>query len=98
MINLKDLNKNIPYLNFRMEGLFPLKEMLLLGDLIGKIDLKDSYFSIHLAKKSRKHVRFQWMGLLYEFLRRRFDLSSAPWAFTKLMKIPISLLRRLSEL
>ena len=59
VINLKDLNKNIPYVNFRMEGLFPLKEMLLPGDLICKIDLKDRHFSIPLAKKSRKHVRFQ---------------------------------------
>ena len=35
------------------------------------------------------------MGHLYEFPCLWFSLSSAPWVFTKLMEIPISLLREL---
>ena len=37
-----------------MEGFFLLKEMLLLGDKMCKIDLKDACFSIRLSAKSRK--------------------------------------------
>ena len=42
-----------------------------------------------------KYVRFEWNVLLYEFLRLCFELPSAPRISTKLMKVPISLLRKL---
>ena len=46
MTNLNKLDKHIPYIHFKMEGLFLLKEMLK-GDYMCKIDLKDAYFSDH---------------------------------------------------
>ena len=58
VVNLMDLNRNIPYQHFKMEGLFLLKEMLLPGDKMCKIDLKDAYFAISLSVESRKYVRF----------------------------------------
>ena len=64
VVNLKDLNKYIPYQHFNMKGLFLLKEMLLLGDKMCKIDLKDTYFAIPLSVKSKQYVRFQWKSLL----------------------------------
>ena len=60
-----------------------------------KTDLKDAYLSVPLSKASWKLVRFQWEGSLYEFLCIYFGLGSAPRAFTKLLKVPISVLRRL---
>ena len=59
-----------------------------------KIDLKDAYFSVPLRKESRKLVRCQWEGSLYEFLCLYFRLVPAlvP-AFAKLSNVPISLLR-----
>ena len=60
-----------------------------------KIDLKDAYFSVALHRSSKKYVRFQWGGTLYEFQCLMFGLGPAPKIFTKLMKIPISLLRKL---
>ena len=62
VINLKDLNRFIPYKHFKMEGLHCLKYMLQKGDYICKIDLKDAYFSVPLHKDSRKLVRFPWFG------------------------------------
>ena len=47
-------------------------------------------------QKYRKYLRFKWEGTLSEFLCLRFGLGSAPLIFTKLMKVPISLLRCLS--
>ena len=83
VINLKDLNSNIPYQHFKMEGLFLLKEMLLTGDKMCKTDLKDAYFAILLSVKSRKYVRFQWKGFLYEFFCLCFGLFQAPLVFAK---------------
>ena len=91
----KDLNSNTPSQHFKMEALFLLKKMLP-GDKMCKIDLKYVYFAISLSVKSRRYVRFQWKGLLYEFCCLCFGLSPAPLVFTKLLKVPISLSLSLS--
>ena len=88
VINLKNLNKYIPYEHFKMEGLHYLKVMLQQGDYMCKLDLKDPYFSVPLHKDSKKMIRFQWSGNLYEFLCLCFGLGPAPRIFTKLLKIP----------
>ena len=95
IINLKKLNEYVPYHHFKMEGLKDLKHLLQKGDWMCKLDLKDAYFSVPLGTRSRKLVRFRWKEKLYEFLCLAFGLGPAPRIFTKLMKVPISLLRRL---
>ena len=60
-----------------------------------KMDLKDAYFSVPLHPGSRKYVRFRWKGALYEFLCLAFGLGPSPRIFTKLIKVPISILRKL---
>ncbi|XP_057299487.1 uncharacterized protein LOC130630106 [Hydractinia symbiolongicarpus] len=96
VINLKHLNKFVPYHHFKMEGLHLIQEMIQEGDCMCKIDLKDAYFCVPLHQRSRKYVRFQWQGNLYEFLCMCFELGPAPRIFTKLMKIPISILRKIN--
>ena len=96
IINLKQMNYFIPYHHFKMEGLKDVKNILRKGDFLCKLDLKDAYFSIPLSKKSRKYVRFRWKGNLYQFLCLAFGLGPAPRIFTKLMKVPISILRRIN--
>ena len=95
VINLKNLNAYIPYEKFKMETLKDVKDILRQGDFLVKIDLKDAYFSIPLHQKSKNLVRFPWEGSIYEFQCLMFGLGPAPKIFTKLLKIPISLLRRL---
>ena len=96
VINLKQLNSYIPYQHFKMEGLHLLKELLQSNDYLCKLDLKDAYFCIPMSQKSRRFLRFLWEGNLYEFLCMCFGLGPAPLIFTKLMKIPISLFRRIN--
>ena len=49
IINLKGLNKHIPYNHFKMEGLKDVRYLLKKGDWMCKIDLKDAYFSVPLG-------------------------------------------------
>ena len=70
----------------KMEGFHSLTHMLKKGDFLCKIDLKDAYFSVPLHKSSRKFVRFQWAGNLYEFGSLCFGLAPAPRIFTKILK------------
>ena len=57
-INLKALDKFIPYKHFKIEGLHCLKYLLEENDFLCKIDLKDAYFSMPLCMNSRQFVRF----------------------------------------
>ena len=95
IINLKKLNQSVPYLHFKMEGLKDVKNLLRKGDWMCKLDLKDAYFSVPVNPRSRKLIRFLWKGTLYEFLCLAFGLGPAPRIFTKLMKVPVTLLRKL---
>ena len=95
IINLKGVNEHIPYQKFKMESIKNLRSLLKEGDFMVKIDLKDAYYSIPLNTNSRKFVRFEWQGNLYEFTCLMFGLGPGPRIFTKLLKVPITLLRRL---
>ena len=53
-INLKDLDRLIPFKHFNMEGLHCLKYVLQKGDYMCKIDLEDEYDSVPQLKDSRK--------------------------------------------
>ena len=59
IINLRQLNKNVPYQKFKMESLKDLKNLLKERDFMVKIDLKDAYFTVSLNQESGKFVRFQ---------------------------------------
>ena len=96
LINLKNLNKFIPYEHFKMEGLHCPKFLLEQDDLPYKIDLKEAHFSVPLNKNSQKFIRFQSSGNLYQFFCVCFGLGPAPRIFTKLLKVPIALLRRVN--
>ena len=95
IINLKQVNQFIPYQKFKMETLKNIKSLLIKDDYMVKIDLKDAYFTVPLSPKSRRFVRFSYLGNVYEFLCLMFGLGPAPRIFTKIMKVPISILRRL---
>ena len=96
VMNLKALNQSVPYMQFKMEILRTLKYMMKERDYMCKIDLKDDYFAVPLDKSSRHLVRFLWEWNLYEFLCLCFGLGPAPQVFTKILKVPVSLLCRLN--
>ena len=94
VISLKNLNYYIPYSHFKMVGLFPLKEILQEGGYMCKIDLKDAHFSVSLNQKFPKSLVSNGRIYSTHFLCLWIALGPAPRIFTKLMRIPISLLRK----
>ncbi len=95
IVDFKRLNSNIEYEKFKMETLADVKDTLQQGDWMIKIDLKDAFLSVPLSPKIRKLARFSWRGILYECLTLMFGMAPAPRIFTKLMKVPMAVLRRL---
>ena len=54
VVNIKPLNKHIPYHKFQLETMNQLKDTIEPGDYLTKIDVKDAYFSMALRPESRK--------------------------------------------
>ena len=79
-----------------MEGLHYVRYMLQQEHYMCKLDTKDAYFLVPLHRNCNDKVRFQRSGKLYEFLCLCFGLGPTPRIFTKILKVPISLIRRLN--
>jgi hypothetical protein len=93
VINLRPLNRFVRTESFRMEGLQIAKNLIQPGDFLMKLDLKDAYYTVPVHKEHRRYLCFSYQGTLYEFCCLPFGLSSAPRAFTKLLKPVATLLR-----
>ena len=83
IIHLKALNRFIPHVHFKMEGIQSLRELILPGDFMIKLDLKDAYFSIPIHTTQQRFLSFMWEGQSYQFTCLPFGFSSAPRTFTK---------------
>ena len=93
IINLKGLNKHLKRIHFKMEHLLTILPLVRKAAFMTSLDLKDAYFSLPIARKFRKYLRFQWRNQLYQFVCLCFGLSLAPFFFTKVMKPVFSRLR-----
>lgn len=94
IINLRKLNSYIHTPHFKMENVFSLRDILKKGDWLAKIDLKDAYLTVPMAKAYQKYLRFQWQGKIYEFKSLPFGLATAPITFTKLLRPVVAYLRQ----
>jgi hypothetical protein len=60
---------------------------------MGKIDLKDAYHSIIMNQDSRPLLAFQWKNKIFQWSRLPFGLSTAPYIFSRMLKLALSPLR-----
>ena len=93
VLNLKKLNTFISLSHFKMENIKSVKDMIRKDSYMCSIDLKDAYFSISVARKHRKYLRFSFNDCLYEFTCLPFELCTAHFVFTKLCKPILKYLR-----
>ena len=93
VVNLKPLNQFLAYEHFKMVGIHMLRDQLKIGDYLVKIDSKDAYMTVPIRKGDQKYLRFLRKKTMLEFAYFSFGLATAPWAFTKLMKLVVAMLR-----
>lgn len=71
-----------------------LRDTLLQGDWMAKLDLKNAYlFIVPITGLSRGLLCFRWNHQLEQFICLPFDLSSGPWCFTKLLRSVVASLQ-----
>ena len=95
ILNLKSLNSHMIVEKFKMETFSMASDILRDGDFMAKVDLKDAFYSVEVAKEHRKYLRFQVNKTLWEFQRMPNGLCSAPRLFTKLLKPVVAHLREM---
>ena len=61
---------------------------------MASIDLKDAYYSVPICSNHQKFLRFEWKGILYQFVCFPNGLALCPRKFTKLLKPVFSILRK----
>ena len=95
VIDFRQLNEFVQKVPFKMKDLTQLPSVLQKEDFLCKIDLQDTYLTIHVAKKARVYLRCLWKGKLYQFTCLLFGLASSPKIFTKCLKPLLVYLRAL---
>ena len=90
IIDLSKLNKKIMKKFFRMEDLKKISKIIHPGLWGVKLDLKDAYHHIPLAREIWKFFRFAILidGKIEVFFFKvlPFGLTTAPWAFSRVLK------------
>ena len=93
ILNVKGLNEFVEKHHIKMDTLLSALALIEQGDWMTSIDFTDAYYSIPIDKEFRKFLKFEFEGVLYHYNVLPFGLSSAPRLFTKVLKVPLSVLR-----
>jgi hypothetical protein len=93
ILNLKELNELVEYRHFKMDTLATALTMVSPGCYFTSLDFTDAYYSVAIQPFHRKYLRFEFEGQLWEFTAMPNGLSSGPRVFTKLLKVPLAILR-----
>lgn len=94
ILNLKNLNKFVLTEHFKLEDIRTLCKLVMKGDFMCTIDLKNAYYLVAIQENHKKYLRFLFDNTLYEFNCLPFGLSTAPFVFTKLLKPVVEHLRK----
>ena len=102
IIDLSVLNLSLRKQGFKMEDLKVIAKTLSPGLWGVKLDLKDAFFHVPLAPEVWKYFTFviQIRGeppKIYFFQKLPFGLTSAPWAFSRVLK-PLKAILRLRDI
>ena len=86
ILNLKNLNEDMPYTHFKMKTLQSVLSLITPGCYLLSLDLKDAYHSVPIHLNHTKFLKFIWKNQLYKFLVLPNGLCCDPRKLTKLMK------------
>ena len=98
ILNLKNLNEICVTSHCKMESIMNVISMIKPGAYFASIDLKDAFYSVPIHKDFTKYLKFIWKGKAYKFICMPNGYNDAMRAFTKILKVPFSILREMGHL
>jgi len=87
VIDLSSLNIIVKIPRFKMDTPALIRQNLIVGHWVFSLDLKDAYFQVPMHQSSKKYLRIEFLGQIYQFKALPFGLSTAPWLFTKIVRV-----------
>lgn len=94
ILNLKNLNFFIKPEHFKIENVRTALNLLDKEDYMCRLNLKDAYLLVSINSNDKKFLRFKYKGKIFQLNALPFGLSSAPFVFTKIMKLVVNKLRK----
>ena len=95
-VNMRYVNRHLGKKVFKSEGLKNLADLAERWDHAVSYDLMLGYYHVGLHPRSRIFVGFSWKGRYYVCNYLPFELSTAPWVFSKVMRELVMFWRRAS--
>ncbi|CAI7755587.1 unnamed protein product [Closterium sp. NIES-53] len=86
ILDLRKVNANLIVPKFKYEGLSRVANLARVGDWMFSIDLKSGYHHIDIHPSCWKFLGFEFNKHTYAFRSLPFDLATAPFVFTQLIK------------
>ncbi|KAJ8043466.1 hypothetical protein HOLleu_10559 [Holothuria leucospilota] len=94
ILDLSDFNQHLLYKHFKMDNIHTAIHLVTKNCYLASVDLKDAYYSVAINENSRKFLKFEWLGSLWQYKALPNGLSTAPRLFTKLLKPVLASLRQ----
>ena len=99
ILDLRYLNSFISVPKFKYEDIRNIKNMFNKGDFFFKMDIKSGYHHINILEEHQKFLCFSWtvegVTRYFKFTVLVFGLASAPFLFTKVVKVLIKHWRKM---
>ena len=92
ILNLKNFNKFICYRHFKMESMQNVLNVVKKDAFMASIDLKDAFYSVQVAAHHQKYL-ICFANQYLKFTCMPNGYSPAMRIFTKITKVPFSILR-----
>ena len=83
---MKYVNEHLAIRVFKFEGPSDLSDMAEKGDYFVAYALTSGYYHVSLHPDSRRFVGLNWKGVYYQYNCPPFDLPTAPWVFSKVIR------------
>ena len=94
VLDLSILNLYLKTPNLKMEHLGKILTSVWQSMWATSLDIMDAFLAVMISKVFQKYFCFHFNGVTYMFLRMPFGLTTAPWAFSRLMRPIKSFLRK----
>jgi len=78
ILNLKNFNKSINYVHFKMESLHSAFQTITPNSFMGSLDIRHAYYLVNVDESHRKYLRFIWRKQLYEYTCLASGICSTP--------------------
>uniref|UniRef100_A0A0K0FRI4 Reverse transcriptase domain-containing protein n=1 Tax=Strongyloides venezuelensis TaxID=75913 RepID=A0A0K0FRI4_STRVS len=99
IVDCRNLNSLVNVEKFTYEFIEFVSSLLYSDELfMTSIDLSSAYYAIYIHKDSQYLLCFKFRDRIYKFHRLVFGLSTAPYIFQRILKIPLNKFRERSSI